>query len=81
MVVQQVPQQVVVQPAPVMMTTHPVTMPGGQVVQVPDGFVQTGIRIHGSGSDKGLVDWLKGRLNGRLVTIDYQDDGNIDEVD
>lgn len=54
----------------------------GQLIQAPPaGFAETGHRLHRKGDDKGLVDYLKGEINGKKVKIEYEDDGVIAEID
>lgn len=65
--------RVVVQTQPIY-TSAP--QPVVQTLQIPQGFVESGRRLHTSGSDAGTVDWMKGTLDGRRVKIEFNTDGS-----
>lgn len=59
----------------------PAPAPIVQQLRIPEGFVETGRDLHSHGSNAGLVDELTGVLNGKKVTIEYNDDGTIENIE
>lgn len=86
------PAPVYVAPAPIMVQAPPVvyTTPVPVVaarpimvqLQFPPGFQETGRRYHGSGSNAGTIDWVKGVMpDGRRVEIEFNHDGTVREIE
>ncbi len=71
------------QSSPTMIAPMPLPAPPPpyQVEAPPAGFVETGRRYHKHGGDTGRLDYIKGWLNGREVKVEYNDFGQIEEID